>query len=435
MTSRKKRKRPEVIFMTLVLRTSPIKNLVKGSKGRAKQQQKSRDFSGGGKSRKLAVKRPVLFFCLCYTRFIVAELDTFLNLLKETFHRGASDLHLKVGQLPSIRIDGEIQALEGFRFNRREMERVVEGILTAEQLKQFHESCELDMAYGVDGLCRFRVNVYQDMNGVGMALRVIPYKILSFDEIGLPPAAQKLIEQPNGLILVTGPTGSGKTSTLASYIHYVNSLARRHIVTIEDPIEYQFEDNLSIISQRQVGFDCIGFYEGLLTVLRQDPDIVVVGEMRDARTISLTLNAAETGKLVLATLHTNSAVQTAERIVNVFPESQQRQVLQQLSMVLRGVICQALIPRVGGGRIAAFEFLINTSAVRSLIGDGKIHMIQSFLETGTEFGMLTLENSLYNLVKSGSVRVEDAMAVANNPAALKKMLDTNRSPNDKGMKS
>lgn len=352
----------------------------------------------------------------------MADQETFLNLLRETFNRGASDLHLKVGLAPSIRVDGNIQYLEGVRFNKRELENVIDGILTTEHSKQFHDSSELDFSYAVPGICRFRVNLYRDLNGIGAAFRVIPYKILSFEEIGLPMAAQKLIEQPNGLILVTGPTGSGKTSTLASYVNYVNVNARRHIISIEDPIEYEFEDNLSIINQRQVGIDCLGFYEGLLTVLRQDPDIVVVGEMRDARTIALTLNAAETGKLVLATLHTNSAVQTAERIVNVFPESQQRQVLQQLSMVLRGVISQTLLPKIGGGRIAAFEVLINTSAVRSLIGDGKIHMIQSFLETGTEFGMLTMDTSLFNLVKQGHIMVDEALAVATNPSVLKKAL-------------
>lgn len=293
---------------------------------------------------------------------------------------------------------------------------------TPEQLKEFDETHELDFAYAVDGLSRFRVNLYRDMNGMGLAMRVIPYHSKTFAETGLPISAQRLIEQPNGLILVTGPTGSGKTTTLASYVNHVNNQARRHIITIEDPIEYEFEDQQSVVNQRQVGIDCLSFYDGLLTVLRQDPDIVVVGEMRDARTISLTLNAAETGKLVLATLHTNSAVQTAERIVNVFPEHQQRQVLQQLSMVLRGVVSQALLPRADGGRVAAFEVLINTSAVRSLIGDGKIHLLQSFLETGSEHGMLTMENSLLGLIKRREVQIDDALAVAPNPAVLRKLL-------------
>ncbi|MFZ2959088.1 MAG: PilT/PilU family type 4a pilus ATPase [Candidatus Ozemobacteraceae bacterium] len=344
------------------------------------------------------------------------------ELLKLTFDSKASDLHLKVGQAPAVRIDGSIGHVEGIRFSRREFDGVLEALITDDQRKIFEKTHELDFSYALEGVCRFRVNLYLDLNGIGAVFRVIPHRVMLFEEIGLPLAAQKLIEQPNGLILLTGPTGAGKTSTLAAYVTHVNTKARRHIVTIEDPIEYQFEDEMSIINQRQVGIDCPGFYEGLLTVLRQDPDIIVVGEMREARTISLTLNAAETGKLVLATLHTTSAVQTAERIVNVFPENQQHQVLHQLSMVLRGVISQTLLPRIGGGRIAAFELLINTAAVRSIISDGKIHLLPSFLETGGEFGMISLEMSLAALVKREIVRAEDALLAAPNPAALKKFL-------------
>ena len=226
------------------------------------------------------------------------------------------------------------------------------------------------------------------------------------------------------MILITGPTGAGKTSTLASYLSYVNQNAKRHIVTLEDPIEYQFEDNLSFFNQRQVGVDCRSFYDGLLTVLRQDPDIVVVGEMRDPETISLTLNAAETGKLVIATLHTNSAVSTAERIVNVFPESRHNQILLQLSMVLRGVVSQTLLRKINGGRVAAFELLLNTSAVRSLIAEGKIHMLPSYLETGAESGMMTMEMSLAQLVKNKIVSQEEAFVTAPNPSSLRKLLGT-----------
>lgn len=348
------------------------------------------------------------------------------ELLKFTFDSKASDLHLKVGMAPAVRIDGAIGHVDGVRFNRQEFAQLVEVLVTPEQLKQFQATHELDFSYALEGVCRFRVNLYRDLNGMGAVFRVIPHKIMTFEEAGLPIAAQKLIEQPNGLILITGPTGAGKTSTLAAFLNYVNSHARRHIVTIEDPIEFQFEDEMSIFNQRQVGIDTPGFYEGLLTVLRQDPDIVVVGEMREAKTIALTLNAAETGKLVLATLHTTSAVQTAERIVNVFPENQQQQVLHQLSMVLRGVVSQALLPKIGGGRVAAFELLVNTSAVRSIIADGKIHLLPSFLETGQEFGMVSLEASMVNLVKKDLVRLDEAMAVAPNPAAFKKLLQGGR---------
>ncbi|OIP26181.1 hypothetical protein AUK22_07105 [bacterium CG2_30_54_10] len=356
----------------------------------------------------------------------MADEKSLYELLKLTFDRKGSDLHLKVGQPPAIRVDGSIVHLEGVRFHRKEFEKILEALLTPTQQDKFKQIGELDFAYALEGICRFRVNLYRDVNGIGLVFRVIPYKVMGFDEIGLPSAAQKLIEQPNGLILITGPTGAGKTSTLASYISYVNSNARRHIVTIEDPIEFQFDDQMSIVNQRQVGSDCKSFQDGLLTVLRQDPDIVVVGEMREAQTIALTLNAAETGKLVLATLHTTSAVQTAERIINVFPENQQRQILHQLSMVLRGVVSQTLLPRIDGGRVAAFEVLINTSAVRSLIGEGKIHLIPSFLETGTEFGMQTMDISMLHLVKKGLVKAEEALAASPTPASLKKLLSNQR---------
>lgn len=352
----------------------------------------------------------------------MADERSLYELLKLTFTEKGSDLHLKVGRDPAIRVDGNIKTIEGYKFNKHDFNRIIEVLLTPEQEEQFKLKHELDFAYCLEGVCRFRVNLYQDLNGIGAVFRVIPYKVMNFDEIGLPEAARRLIEQPNGLILLTGPTGAGKTSTMASYLNYVNQNACRHIVTLEDPIEFQFEDKKSFFNQRQVGSDCLGFYEGLLTVLRQDPDIVVVGEMREPETISLTLNAAETGKLVLATLHTSSAVSTAERIVNVFPESRHHQILLQLSMVLRGVISQTLVPRIDGGRIAAFEVLINTSAVRSLIADGKVHMLPSYLETGTEYGMMTMEMSLAKLVKDGIVHADDAIAAAPNPSVLRKLL-------------
>lgn len=352
----------------------------------------------------------------------MSDENSLYKLLKFTFDSNASDLHLKVGKPASIRVDGHIQQVEGYKFTKNDFERILEALLNPEQDTQFRKNHELDFAYTLEGVCRFRVNLYTDLNGYGAVFRVIPYRVMDFDEIGLPMAARRLIEQPNGLILITGPTGAGKTSTLASYLNYVNKNARRHIVTLEDPIEYQFEDENSFFNQRQVGVDCRSFYDGLLTVLRQDPDIVVVGEMREPETISLTLNAAETGKLVLATLHTNSAVSTAERIVNVFPESRHNQILLQLSMVLRGVVSQTLLQKRNGGRVAAFELLLNTSGVRSLIAEGKIHMLPSYLETGAETGMMTMEMSLAQLVKDQQVTQEEALSAAPNPLALRKLL-------------
>ncbi len=352
----------------------------------------------------------------------MADEKSLYKLLKLTFDQNASDLHLKVGKTASIRVDGHITPVEGYKFTKNDFKKIIEALLNPEQEEQFRKNHELDFSYTLEGVCRFRVNLYNDLNGYGAVFRVIPYRVMEFDEIGLPQAARALIEQPNGLILITGPTGAGKTSTLASYLSYVNKNASRHIVTLEDPIEYQFEDDKSFFNQRQIGADCKSFYDGLLTVLRQDPDIVVVGEMRDPETISLTLNAAETGKLVIATLHTNSAVSTAERIVNVFPESRHNQILLQLSMVLRGVVSQTLLRKINGGRVAAFEILLNTSAVRSLISEGKIHMLPSYLETGAELGMRTMEMSLAQLVKDKIVSQEEAFASAPNLASLRKIL-------------
>ena len=352
----------------------------------------------------------------------MADEKSLYRLLKLTYDQNASDLHLKTGKLPSIRVDGHITPVEGYRFNKNDFNKILEALLNPEQEEQFKKNHELDFAYTLEGVGRFRVNLYTDLNGYGAVFRVIPYRVMEFEEIGLPIAARRLIEQPNGLILITGPTGAGKTSTLASYLSYINKNAKRHVVTLEDPIEYQFEDNQSIFNQRQIGVDCRSFYDGLLTVLRQDPDIVVVGEMRDPETISLTLNAAETGKLVLATLHTNSSVSTAERIVNVFPESRHNQILLQLSMVLRGVVSQTLLRKINGGRVAAFELLLNTSGIRSLIAEGKIHMLPSYLETGSEAGMMTMEMSLAQLVKDKIVSQEEAFASAPNPNALRKLL-------------
>ncbi|MBQ3643491.1 MAG: type IV pilus twitching motility protein PilT [Candidatus Riflebacteria bacterium] len=352
----------------------------------------------------------------------MADEKSLYRLLKLTYDQNASDLHLKIGKPPSIRVDGHITPVEGYKFTKNDFNKILEALLNPEQEEQFKKNHELDFAYTLEGVCRFRVNLYTDLNGYGAVFRVIPYRVMEFDEIGLPMAARRLIEQPNGLILITGPTGAGKTSTLASYLSYVNKNAKRHVVTLEDPIEYQFEDDQSIFNQRQIGVDCRSFYDGLLTVLRQDPDIVVVGEMRDPETISLTLNAAETGKLVLATLHTNSSVSTAERIVNVFPESRHNQILLQLSMVLRGVVSQTLLRKINGGRVAAFELLLNTSGIRSLIAEGKIHMLPSYLETGSEAGMTTMEMSLAQLVKDNIVSQEEAFASAPNPNALRKLL-------------
>src|SRR5271170_6450145 len=321
------------------------------------------------------------------------------QLLKAMIEKGASDMHITTGSPPLLRIDGQIVPLKLPPLGPVETKQLCYSILTEEQKIQFEKTSELDLSFGVKSLSRFRANVFMQRGAVAGAFRTIPFKILTFEELGMPPMVGELAQKPSGLVLVTGPTGSGKSTTLAAMIDKINSEQRCHIMTIEDPIEYLHPHKLSIVNQREVGTDTEGFKHALKYVLRQDPDVVLVGEMRDLETVEAALTISETGHLVFATLHTNSAISTINRIIDVFPPHQQDQVRSKLSFVLQGVLSQQLIPRMGQpGRAIAIEVLIPNPAIRNLIREDKIHQIYSQMQVGQDkHGMQTLNQSLYNM--------------------------------------
>jgi len=331
------------------------------------------------------------------------------DLLQMAVEQRASDLHLTAGLPPMLRVDGRLRALSFERLPPVECQRLIYGILNDRQIGQFEETHELDMSYGVSNLGRFRVNVYLQRGSVGAALRVMPMPVLGFEELGLPPVIPQLCERTSGLILVTGPTGSGKSTTLAAMIERINSTQDCHIMTVEDPIEYLHEHKKSMVNQRELGNDTYAIGAALRSVLREDPDVVLIGEMRDLTTIEGTLTIAETGHLALGTLHTRSAPQSIDRIVDVFPPHQQQQVRVQLANTLEAVIAQQLLPKFSSlGRVPAVEVLIVNSAVRNLIREAKTHQIYSLMETGAEFGMQTMDRALASLVRQGMVTREEA---------------------------
>jgi twitching motility protein PilT len=324
--------------------------------------------------------------------------------------KGASDLHLSVGKSPGIRIDGHIWPLEGEPPLTPERTRLlVEGALSESQRERFAEDLELDGSYTATGVGRFRLNAFIQRGHVGAVLRAIPFAIPEFHTLGLPESVAALAEAPRGLVLVTGPTGSGKSTTLASLVDIVNRSRRAHIMTVEDPIEFLHQHKQSTVNQREVGQDTRSFANALKHVLRQDPDVILVGEMRDLETIATALTAAETGHLVLGTLHTQSAPQSIDRIVDVFPAHQQQQIRTQLASTLRGVVTQQLVALAGGGRVVAAEVLIVTNAVRTLIRDGKTHQITSAMQSGGKQGMQTMDSCLAQLVRDGRVTMESAL--------------------------
>ncbi len=347
------------------------------------------------------------------------------QLLKTMIEQGASDLHITTGTPPQLRIDGSLVPLRLQPLMPQETKQLCYSILTEDQKVKFETSNELDLSFGVRGLSRFRANIFMQRGAVAGAFRAIPFKIMSFEELGLPPVVAQLASRPRGLVLVCGPTGAGKSTTLASVIDKINSEKRHHIVTVEDPIEYLHPNKLSIVNQREVGADTATFRDALKYILRQDPDVVLVGEMRDLETVSAALTIAETGHLVFATLHTNSAVQTINRIVDVFPTHQQSQIRAQLSFVLQGVIVQQLLPRGDGpGRCLALEIMIPTPAIRSLIREDKVHQIYSQMQMGQEkFQMLTFTQSLFGLVTRGLITREEAFARTSDPDELRMMFD------------
>jgi twitching motility protein PilT len=348
----------------------------------------------------------------------------FHQLLKDLVERGGSDLHITTNTSPQIRIDGKLTPMDIPPLTPIETKQLCYSILTDSQKHKFEEENELDLSFGVKGLSRFRGNVFVQRGAVAGVFRVIPYKILTFEELGLPPIVRELCEKPRGLILVTGPTGSGKSTTLASIIDRINTDRHDHIVTVEDPIEYLHPHKGCIVNQREVGADTKSFKHALKYVLRQDPDVVLIGELRDLETIEAALTLAETGHLCFATLHTNSCAQTMNRIIDVFPPYQQTQVRIQLSFVLEGVLSQTLIPKANGqGRALALEVMIPNPAIRNLIREDKVHQIYSQMQVGQEkFGMQTMNQCLMSLLAKRIINVDDALGRSSEPDELKQML-------------
>ncbi len=348
---------------------------------------------------------------------------TMHDLLQIMIDRGASDLHITTATYPQIRISGKLLPLTEFeQLTPQDTQRLAYSVLNEAQKQKFEEENELDLSFGIQNLARFRCNVYRQRGAVAAAIRVIPYKIRAFDELNLPPIVQQLAERPKGLILVTGPTGSGKSTTLAAMVDKINGERSEHIMTIEDPIEFVHPHKKCLVNQREVFADTHSFKNALKSILRQDPDVVLVGEMRDLETISAALTIAETGHLTLGTLHTNSCAQTMNRIIDVFPTAQQAQVRAQLALVLEGVLSQALIPKVGGGRVMSLEIMVTTPAIRNLIREEKIHQIYSAMQSGQKFGMQTMNQALVELIRKRLITREEAMNRSTLPEELAQLL-------------
>ena len=351
------------------------------------------------------------------------------DLLRVVHEKGASDLHIAVGVPPIIRVDGALIPIPYDKVSSQDAQRLIYDILTDEQIQRFETELELDFSYSLARIARFRVNVFRDRGNVGVAFRQIPQKIPSLKDLGLPMVLEELTHLPRGLILVTGPTGSGKSTSLAAMIHQINTEQGRHIITIEDPIEYLHTHRCSIINQREVGQDTKQFKNALRAALREDPDVILVGEMRDLETMQMAVSAAETGHLVFATLHTNSAATSVERIVDSFPSGQQEQVRLQLSNNLQAILCQQLIPRANQpGRICAIEIMRASPAIRNLIREAKAHQITSMIQTSANMGMQTMDQSLRDLYLRGMISYDEAMTRAMNPTELEKMIRTATMP-------
>ncbi|HEV8437765.1 MAG TPA: type IV pilus twitching motility protein PilT [Methylomirabilota bacterium] len=349
---------------------------------------------------------------------------TMHDLLSIMVERGASDLHITTGTYPQIRMHGRLTPLTQFeQLAPQDTQRLAYSVLNEGQKQKFEEESELDLSFGIQGLARFRCNVYRQRGAVGCAIRVIPVKIRGFADLGLPSIVEQLAERPKGLILVTGPTGSGKSTTLAAMVDKINSERSDHIMTIEDPIEFVHHHKKCLVNQREVFSDTTSFKTALKYILRQDPDVVLVGEMRDLETIAAALTIAETGHLTLGTLHTNSCAQTMNRVIDVFPTNQQDQVRAQLSLVLEGVLSQQLVPTPDGqGRAMALEIMVATPAIRNLIREEKIHQIYSAMQAGQKFGMQTMNQSLLSLVQRGRISRDEALNRTMNPEELAQLM-------------
>jgi twitching motility protein PilT len=347
------------------------------------------------------------------------------QLLKAMVEKGASDMHITAGAPPLLRIDGEVIPLKLPPLTPVDTKHLAYSVMTEEQKITFEKESELDLSFGVKNLSRFRGNIYLQRGAVAAAIRTIPFKILTYDELGLPPIVAEIANKPNGMVLVTGPTGSGKSTTLAAIIDKINSEQRVHILTIEDPIEYLHPHKMAVVNQREIGADTATFKGALKYVLRQDPDVVLVGEMRDMDTIEAALTIAETGHMVFATLHTNSAISTINRLVDAFPPYQQDQIRNKLSFVLQGVVTQQLLPRAGqAGRCLAMEVLVPNPAIRNLIRENKVHQIYGQMQVGQEKnGMMTLNQSLLSLYLRRFISLEQALLQSNEIEELKGMIE------------
>jgi twitching motility protein PilT len=344
-------------------------------------------------------------------------------LLDEMIKRGASDLHITAGERPKLRIDGEItNSTTDVVLGPKDTLQIAYTLLTESQKKRFETEDELDFSFGIPNLSRFRGNVFKQRQCVSMVIRQIPFQIKTFEQLNLPPILAKISEKPRGLVLVTGPTGSGKSTTLAAMIDKINREERGHILTVEDPIEFVHKHQGCIVNQREVGADTKSFGSALKYALRQDPDVVLIGEMRDQETIAAGLTIAETGHLAFATLHTNSCAETINRIIDVFPSNQQSQIRAQLAFVLEGVVTQTLLPKAkGSGRVAACEIMVTTPAIRACIRDDKVHQIYSTMQAGKKFGMQTMNDALYQQYIQGAITLEVALQFSGDPNELLRM--------------
>jgi len=349
---------------------------------------------------------------------------TLAEMLQKVLQAGGSDLHLSSGSPPQLRVDGKLSPMDVAALSPADTKRLAYSVMTDTQKHKFEERWEIDFSFGIKDLCRFRANVFTQRGSVGAVFRLIPFEIRGFEALGLPPVVEKLCEKPRGLILVTGPTGCGKSTTLAAMIDKINRERHEHILTIEDPIEFLHSHKNCIVNQREVDNDTHSFSDALRVALREDPDVVLVGEMRDLETVEAALRIAETGHLTLATLHTNSASSTIHRIVDIFPSNQQGQIRAQLSMVLEGILCQSLIPKTNGsGRAMAMEILIPNSAIRNLIREDKIHQIYSSMQTGQgKFGMQTFNQSLAHLVLTRQISRDDAVSKSSSSEELLELI-------------
>jgi twitching motility protein PilT len=353
---------------------------------------------------------------------------TLRELLEQMVKMDASDLHLTVGSPPVVRVDGKLQRLNFDFLTSEQTKKLSYSMLNEKQKLKFEQNSELDFSFGIEQMSRFRCNLFMQRGNVAVALRQIPYKIRTFEELGLPKVVADFAKLPRGLVLVTGPTGSGKSTTLAAIIDKINKERPVHIITVEDPIEYLHRHQMSLINQREVYSDTNSFAAALKFALREDPDVVLVGEMRDLETIDAALSISETGHLAFATLHTNSAAESINRIVDSFPTNQQEQIRISLSFSLQAIISQTLIARIGGGRVVALEIMICTPAIRALIRDDKIHQMYSMMQSGQKYGMKTMNQSLAELYLAGKISLNDSMSYSNNPQELGEILSRQKTP-------